>query len=176
MFLAGETNGLWLPPGKSWKILPARPVTGNCSALKLAFRGESFFYPLWTTAAYISRTKNPGGGKWQTGRQWRDSWNSHTVFPTVSFPQRLCGRHRPWEELPHCLTQVPLLFTSREEKGWDRDSVLGTGTPSQQVCARRRGSLTSSYEEDNAKGKLWPAASHLRRRVSLLCFLFQCFQ
>lgn len=141
MFLAGETNGLWLPPGKSWKILPARPVTGNCSALKLASRGESFSspHPLWTTAAYVSRTKT-GEGKWQTRRQRRDSWNSHTAFPTKSFlcsSQRLCGRHRPWEGLPCFLTQVP---QGRKRAGnWDPITKEGpsqahTGTTQKVNC------------------------------------------
>lgn len=63
----------------------------------------------------------------------------------------MAGRD-PGKSLPHFLTQVPLILTSREEKGWDKDSALGAGTPSQQECARR-GSLTSS-SEDNAEGKL----------------------
>lgn len=44
--------------------------------------------------------------------------------------------------LPHPVTSD---FTSREERGWDKDSVLGTGVPSQQECVLEEEGLSQAH-------------------------------
>lgn len=157
MFLAGETNGPQLPPGKSWRILPARPGDWKLLSLEINIPRKNLFLPPLDNGSLHLRDKTEKKKKMMTKKGAReDSW-SHAVFfwrPLHFLLQREHGKHTDPDNGFDQRGQSPHFLTHTYYRVYLKGVKAGTFTKAlcQEVwlqmkpwiCVRRKGSFTSS--------------------------------
>ena len=156
MFLAGETNGPQVPPGKSWKILPARPGDWKLLSLEINIPRKSQL-PLSRQQQLTSSGQNR-----KKKKKWQKGMPEETVEVTLCSPegplhfllQREHGKHTYLDNGFGQHGQTPHILTHKYHWVYVKGVKAGTFTNAlcpevwlqikPGICMRRKGSFTSS--------------------------------